>query len=92
MRRTPVRIIRYAGMAALVVVFYWFASFTETFELFGYPVHDRSRGWLGPTPRDRRCVVDIGKIHDWTCEDRTIFERHWVGCRVWLRLNGLRAV
>ena len=87
----PARTLHYAGMAALVIVVYWFASFAATFELLGYPVHQRSRGWLGPTPRDHRCVVDVGKANDWTCEDITPFQRHRLGCLIWLRLNGLKA-
>jgi hypothetical protein len=66
--------------------------FVATFQLLGAPVRDRTHGWLGPTPRDPRyqhCLIDIGKVNDWTCPDITPFQRHRIGCLLWLRLNGL---
>jgi len=62
--------------------------FMAAFELFGLPVRDH-HGWLGPTPRGSLCVLDIGDVNEWQCENVTIFERHRFGCRLWLRANGL---
>jgi len=86
------RFVRYAGLVGLAIVGYWTAVFVATFQLLGAPVRDRTHGWLGPTPRDPRyhhCLIDIGKVNDWTCPDITPFQRHRIGCLLWLRLNGL---
>jgi hypothetical protein len=61
------------------------------FELFGLPVRNNAHGWLGPTPRSRVCVEEIGKVNYWTCKDIAVFTRHRLGCWVWLKLNALDA-
>lgn len=91
MRTTTRRLIGFVILAALAVIIYRSAVFIDTFELFGLPVRSDANGWLGPTPRDRSCVVDIGKVHNWKCEDTAVFQRHRLGSRLWLRLNGLTA-
>jgi len=85
------RFVRYTGLVGLSIVVYWAIAFVATFQLFGDPVRDRTHGWLGPTPRDQHCLIDIGKVREWSCPEITPFQRHRLGCLVWLRLNGLKA-
>ena len=86
---TRSRVFRGVILSALALVAYWIVMFVATFEILGYPVRSHTLGWLGPTPRDRGCVVDIGKVHEWKCQDVAVFQQHALGCRLWLRLNGL---
>jgi hypothetical protein len=85
------QVVRYTGLVGLAIVGYWAIVFVATFQLLGAPVRDRTLGWLGPPPRDQRCLIDIGKVWEWTCPEITPFQRHRLGCLVWLRLNGLKA-
>jgi hypothetical protein len=79
--------------AALLLIFvscaYYPAVFVYRFELFGLPVRDNDHGWLGPTPRGTTCARDIGKVNYWECKDISIFEKHYLGCRIWLWANGI---
>ena len=65
------------------------AIFANKFELFGYPVRNNVHGWLGPTPRDSKCLEDIGKVYDWSCDNIEIFKNNQIDCKIWLKLNGL---
>jgi hypothetical protein len=76
-----------AFLAAWIV--YSGSTFMATFEMLGPPVRNDQHGWLGPTPRGSECVLDIGKVNEWTCADTSVFERHRFGCSIWLALNGL---
>lgn len=73
---------------ALVAALYFPVRFAITFELFGLPVNSPTLGWLGPTPRGRKCVADIGKVNTWQCADTSVFQTHRYGCLVWLRAFG----
>ena len=72
----------------LVVLLYSPARFVGTFEVFGSAVNSPLHGWLGPTPRGSKCVVDVGKVNSWQCPDISIFKQHKYGCRLWLRVFG----
>ncbi len=63
-------------------------AFVVTFETLGLPVRDNVHGWLGPTPRHTGCVQDIGKVNYWTCSDVSVFRRHEISCRLWLKMEG----
>jgi hypothetical protein len=84
-------VLRLAALSAVLVVMCSGAVFIATFELMGPPVRNEIFGWLGPTPRRTACISDIGKVNYWRCSDASIFERHRLGCRLWLWLNGLPA-
>lgn len=79
------------GWASVILIVWLVAGFVREFELLGLPVRDNTHGWLGPTPRSRVCVEDIGKVNCWTCNDIAVFTRHRLGCWVWLKLNALDA-
>lgn len=86
--RLAERLTALTVIAVFALLVYWLAVFVATFQLFGPPVRSQTHGWLGPTPRGARCVVDIGKVNEWTCPDHSVFERHRLGCRLWLALYG----
>ncbi|WP_111266035.1 hypothetical protein [Marilutibacter maris] len=78
-----------AAFALAVTLFFYPIRFAIAFELLGSPVRSSEDGWLGPTPRDAgACVVDIGKINAWECEDTSLFFRHQHGCELWLWFFG----
>ncbi len=89
LRITAARVAWCAALVLAAVLSYWVVAFALTFELLGSPVRSVSRGWLGPPPRDGRCMENIGKVWEWTCKDIDVFEQHRFGARLWLRLNGL---
>ena len=78
------------GLLCLCVTLgYQVVRFAQTFELFGPAVRNSEHGWLGPTPRNAdACLMDIGKVYSWECEDISIFTEHRLGCRIWLFVIG----
>lgn len=83
------RLLLIAAFAVAGVLLFYPIRFAIAFELLGNPVRSSADGWLGPTPRDAgACVVDIGKINAWECEDTSLFVRHRYGCELWLRIFG----
>src|SRR5512142_1737574 len=83
------RLLAWTLIASFALVTSWSTVFVTTFALLGPPGRHQAHGWLGPTTRNTHCVVDIGKVNEWTCPDRSVFDTHRFGCRVWLALNGL---
>lgn len=78
-----------AGLLVALIPLVLIGRFVATFEIFGLPVHQANAGWLGPTPRDAGdCVVDVGKVNTWECEDISVFEAHRLGTQLWLETLG----
>jgi hypothetical protein len=77
------RILLVASLLALALLWYP-VQFALAFDPYSDAVRTDA-GWLGPTPRDPGdCVLDMGKVNVWTCEDTTIFREHRLGCDLWL--------
>jgi hypothetical protein len=85
----PRRVVIGVGAALVLVAVAYLGAFVAEFQLLGLPVRDEVHGWLGPTPRNTSCVVDIGKVNSWQCDDITVFRRYRFGCQAWLWAMGL---
>jgi hypothetical protein len=87
-RKLTISAISIAALATLCVGA-GVIDFGLTFEIFGDPTRNND-GWLGPLPRNATCVEDAGKVLIWTSDDISLFQRHAIGCRIWLWVNGLQ--
>ena len=84
-------LLTFALVAAFAVLFFP-VKFAMAFEIFGNPVISHEQNWLGPSPRNASsCMVDVGKVNTWVCEDTSVFAEHRYGCLLWLKVFGYSA-
>jgi hypothetical protein len=87
--RWALRVLLLVTVAILGLCCYLVGGFATEFEVFSPAIWSKDHGLLGPRPRHSACVKDVGKFWVWTCDDISVFERHRMGCRIWLRMQNL---
>jgi hypothetical protein len=78
------RILVVSLLIALLVCVSLIAPFAVEFQLLGPLILDKKFRPLGPMPRGTTCVKRIEKAYVWDCPDMSVFERHRLGCRIWM--------
>ncbi|SRR6266496_1494603 len=78
-------------LVAMLVCAYLTAGFVAEFHVLRPTVYSNTLQPLGPKPRAGGCIKSVEKTLVWECDDRSVFERHRLGCRVWLWLAGIPA-
>jgi len=77
-------------MIAIVIGFtIYTAMFCWHFEMFGQPVINRERGWIGPSIRHDQKSPDVGGVRYYESSDYRLYDFYRPLCRAWIWMNGL---